>query len=102
MGCAVSNAWLCASVWQGAKWLCGLQWRGLPYGECTWEKYDDILKAGGPENVQQLKVSDPVLSCPGCLAGVDNAMMLCAALGRSSNLCLSCRPCGCLCTTHHP
>ena len=37
--------------------LLHLQWKGLPYGECTWEKYDDILKAGGPECVQQLKVS---------------------------------------------
>ena len=34
-----------------------LQWKGLPYGECTWEKYDDIHKVGGPECVQQLKVS---------------------------------------------
>lgn len=43
--------------------LLTLQWKGLPYGECTWEKYDDILKAGGPDNVQQLKVSCIVSPC---------------------------------------
>ena len=72
--------------------FCGLQWRGLPYGECTWEKYDDILKAGGPENVQQLKVSNPALSCCACLACTDIAMTLCAALSRNPNLCIPANP----------
>ena len=72
--------------------MAGLQWRGLPYGECTWEKYDDILKAGGPENVQQLKVSNPALSCCACLACTDIAMTLCAALSRNPKLCIPANP----------
>ena len=68
--------------------MAGLQWRGLPYGECTWEKYNDILKAGGPECVQQLKVSHPVLSACASLACTDSAVMLSATLSRSLDMCL--------------
>ena len=34
-----------------------LQWRGLPYGEATFEKAEDIEKAGGAKDIAELHVS---------------------------------------------
>ena len=33
-----------------------MQWRGLPYGECTWENFQDIFKAEGQQCVDQFQV----------------------------------------------
>ena len=36
---------------------CGApQWRGLPYGEATFEKAEDIEKAGGTKEVEDMHV----------------------------------------------
>ncbi len=34
----------------------GVQWKGLPYGECTWENFQDIFKAEGQHCVDQYQV----------------------------------------------
>ena len=36
-----------------------LQWRGLPYGEATFEKAEDIEKAGGAKDIAELLVRPP-------------------------------------------
>jgi len=39
-----------------------LQWRGLPYGEATFEKSEDIEKAGGAKDIAELHVSAQIAS----------------------------------------
>ena len=50
--------------------LCGVQWKGLPYGECTWENFQDIFKADGQLCVDQFQVHliYPLMSPWHCIA----------------------------------
>ena len=36
-----------------------LQWKGLPYGECTWETWEDVQRAGGYQAAQDFAVGWP-------------------------------------------
>lgn len=38
-----------------------VQWNGLPYGECTWESFQDISKAGGQHRIDEFQVSSKEL-----------------------------------------
>ena len=47
-----------------------LQWRGLPYGEATFEKVEDIEKAGGAQDIKELHVRAAASPLGLCVPGV--------------------------------
>ena len=47
-----------------------LQWKGLPYGECTWETWEDVQRAGGYQAAQDFAVGRSMLCGRLCLTSL--------------------------------